>query len=98
MWSVYFGTADVDGDLKRAADMGATVVVDPTDVPGSGRLAMLLHPRAPTSESTTPEPGEPLGDAPSGASDGAQRSTSSWVSMVPSSLRWKRGKLRVAST
>ena len=44
-WTVYFGTADVDGDAKRAADLGATVVVEPTDIPGPGRFAVLIDPQ-----------------------------------------------------
>ena len=44
-WSVYFGTADVDGDCTRATGLGATVIVPPTDIPGTGRFAMLLDPQ-----------------------------------------------------
>ena len=44
-WAVYFGASDVEGDCRRAAGMGATVVVGPADVPGSGRFAMLLDPQ-----------------------------------------------------
>lgn len=44
-WLVYFGATDVDGDAKRAADLGATVVVPPTDIPGTGRFAVLVDPQ-----------------------------------------------------
>jgi hypothetical protein len=44
-WLVYFGTEDVDSDAKRAVDLGATVIVDPTDIPGTGRFAVLLDPQ-----------------------------------------------------
>ncbi len=44
-WLVYFGTADVDADAKRAADLGAIVVVEPTDIPGTGRFSVLLDPQ-----------------------------------------------------
>jgi predicted enzyme related to lactoylglutathione lyase len=44
-WLVYFGTADVDADAKRAADLGATVIVGPTDIPGTGRFAVLMDPQ-----------------------------------------------------
>jgi uncharacterized protein len=44
-WLVYFGAADVDADAKRAADLGATVIVEPTDIPGTGRFAVLLDPQ-----------------------------------------------------
>ncbi len=44
-WLVYFATADLDGDAKKAADMGATVIVPPTDIPNTGRFAVLLDPQ-----------------------------------------------------
>lgn len=44
-WLVYFGTADVDADAKKAAAMGATVIVPPTDIPNTGRFAVLLDPQ-----------------------------------------------------
>jgi uncharacterized protein len=44
-WLVYFGTNDVDSDAKRAQDLGATVIVEPTDIPGTGRFAVLLDPQ-----------------------------------------------------
>ena len=44
-WLVYFGTDDVDTDTKRAADLGATVIVEPTDIPGTGRFAVLMDPQ-----------------------------------------------------
>jgi predicted enzyme related to lactoylglutathione lyase len=44
-WLVYFGATDVDSDAKKAVDLGATVVVDPTDIPGTGRFAVLMDPQ-----------------------------------------------------
>ncbi len=44
-WLVYFGTADVDDDAKQAADRGATVLVEATDIPGTGRFAVLTDPQ-----------------------------------------------------
>jgi hypothetical protein len=44
-WLVYFGSSDVDADAKKAADLGATVVVEPTDIPGTGRFAVLIDPQ-----------------------------------------------------
>jgi uncharacterized protein len=44
-WLVYFGTADVDADTKKAGDLGATVLVPPTDIPGTGRFSVLLDPQ-----------------------------------------------------
>jgi len=44
-WLVYFGTADVDADAKKAAGQGATVLVEPTDIPGTGRFSVLMDPQ-----------------------------------------------------
>jgi uncharacterized protein len=44
-WTVYFGSDDVDADAKRAADAGATVVVEPTDIQGVGRFSVLVDPQ-----------------------------------------------------
>jgi len=44
-WLVYFGSADVDSDAKKAADLGATVVVEPSDIPGTGRFSVLIDPQ-----------------------------------------------------
>jgi predicted enzyme related to lactoylglutathione lyase len=45
-WLVYFGTDDVDADVKRAEDLGATVAVEPMDIPGTGRFAVLMDPES----------------------------------------------------
>jgi hypothetical protein len=44
-WLVYFGATDVDADARKATDLGATVVVGPADIPGTGRFAVLLDPQ-----------------------------------------------------
>jgi uncharacterized protein len=44
-WLVYFGSADVDATVKKAADLGATVVAGPMDIPGTGRFAVMLDPQ-----------------------------------------------------
>ena len=44
-WLVYFGSADVDADAKKAAELGGKVAVEPTDIPGMGRFAVLLDPQ-----------------------------------------------------
>ncbi|MHB8439387.1 MAG: VOC family protein [Acidimicrobiales bacterium] len=44
-WLVYFGTADVDADAAKAAALGATVAMAPTDIPGTGRFAVILDPQ-----------------------------------------------------
>jgi predicted enzyme related to lactoylglutathione lyase len=42
-WLVYFGSADVDADARRIGELGGTVVVPPTDVPG-GRFLVAQDP------------------------------------------------------
>jgi uncharacterized protein len=44
-WLVYFGVEDVDADAKKATDKGATVIVPPMDIPGTGRFSVLLDPQ-----------------------------------------------------
>ena len=44
-WLVYFGSDDVDAQAKKASDKGATVVVQPTDIPNTGRFAVLIDPQ-----------------------------------------------------
>ena len=44
-WLVYFGAADVDADVKKATDLGGSVIVGPTDIPGTGRFAVLADPQ-----------------------------------------------------
>jgi predicted enzyme related to lactoylglutathione lyase len=47
-WLVYFGSPDVDADVKTATALGATVLVEPTDIPGTGRFAVLNDPQGAT--------------------------------------------------
>lgn len=47
-WLVYFGTADVDADTTRAVDLGATNLVPPTDIPGTGRFSVFTDPQGAT--------------------------------------------------
>jgi uncharacterized protein len=44
-WLAYFGTGDVDADALRATDLGATVLVAPMDIPGTGRFSVLMDPQ-----------------------------------------------------
>jgi predicted enzyme related to lactoylglutathione lyase len=44
-WLVYFGSADVDADVKKVTDLGATVMVAPTDIPDMGRFTVLIDPQ-----------------------------------------------------
>lgn len=40
-WSVYFAVGDCDEAVKRAKELGGSVLVPPTDIPDMGRFAVL---------------------------------------------------------
>jgi len=44
-WLVYFGTEDVDADTQRAVGLGASVLAEPMDIPGTGRFSVLMDPQ-----------------------------------------------------
>jgi len=44
-WGVYISVDDVDALVKRAAGLGATALVPPTDIPTVGRFAVLKDPQ-----------------------------------------------------
>ncbi len=68
-WLAYVGTPDVDATTSRARELGATVYVEPQDIPDVGRFSVLADPDgavfalfAPGSDSP-PHPGIPsVGD------------------------------------
>jgi predicted enzyme related to lactoylglutathione lyase len=43
-WQPYFEVSDCDAAVAKAAERGATVAMQPEDVPGVGRLAQLIDP------------------------------------------------------
>jgi uncharacterized protein len=44
-WLVYFAVSDCDASAGRARELGATVKVPPSDIPGVGRFAVLEDPQ-----------------------------------------------------
>ena len=44
-WISYISTEDVDGFCARASELGATVAVEPLDIPDVGRWAVLADPQ-----------------------------------------------------
>jgi hypothetical protein len=44
-WGVYFSVADTDATVAKAKELGATVLAEPMDLPGVGRMAALLDPQ-----------------------------------------------------
>jgi len=43
-WMTYLGTDDVDATAEKARSLGATIMMEPFDVPTVGRLAILADP------------------------------------------------------
>ncbi len=44
-WMVYFAVDDCDAGAARARELGAQVHVEPADIPGVGRFAMMADPQ-----------------------------------------------------
>ncbi|MFD4294034.1 VOC family protein [Rhodococcus sp. NPDC058532] len=44
-WALYFGVDDVDASAARATELGGAVHVPGTDIPGTGRFAILTDPQ-----------------------------------------------------
>jgi len=44
-WLAYFGSANVDATATRAKELGAALMVPPTDIPGVGRFAVIQDPQ-----------------------------------------------------
>lgn len=43
-WSIYFAVDDADAATQQAQDLGGSVVVPLTDIPGTGRFSVLTDP------------------------------------------------------
>lgn len=43
-WLVYIGTDDVDASTARAKELGATIHVEPADIPNVGRFSVIQDP------------------------------------------------------
>jgi len=47
-WSTYISVDDVDARLALCVDLGATIMVEPMDVPTVGRMALIKDPNGAT--------------------------------------------------
>lgn len=47
-WGLYASVDDVDAAAKKAASLGATIIVPPTDIPEVGRFCTLRDPQGAT--------------------------------------------------
>jgi predicted enzyme related to lactoylglutathione lyase len=65
-WLAYIGTPDVDGTTERAAELGATVLVPPQEIPDVGRFSVISDPDGAVfatfcpDQEGSPHPGTPL--------------------------------------
>lgn len=44
-WGVYFAVADCDATVQRAQELGGKLMVEPMDIPDTGRMAVLQDPQ-----------------------------------------------------
>lgn len=44
-WLVYFGATDVDAGVQKARELGGAVLVEPADIPNTGRFSVLMDPQ-----------------------------------------------------
>jgi predicted enzyme related to lactoylglutathione lyase len=47
-WMTYFNVADTDAATRRAGELGAVTIVEPTDIPDVGRFSILRDPQGAT--------------------------------------------------
>ena len=59
-WVTYFCVEDADAKAAQAAGLGATILVQPWDVPGEGRVAVLQDPQGAVFNLFQPAPGGTL--------------------------------------
>ena len=55
-WVPYISAADMDRSIRSAEQMGARVLISPTEISGVGRLAILSDPQSCTFGICTPDP------------------------------------------
>ncbi|MGH3911907.1 MAG: VOC family protein [Pseudonocardiaceae bacterium] len=45
VWTIYLASEDADGTAKMISENGGTVLVEPFDIPGNGRMCIALDPQ-----------------------------------------------------
>ncbi len=76
-WSIYFAVTGCDATVAQAQGLGAQVLVPPTDIPGTGRFAVLVDPQGAGFALLQPLPGD------SGAAfDQAREGHGNWHELV----------------
>ena len=70
-WSTYTAVDDADATAAQAKALGATVVMPPTDIPGTGRFAVLIDPQGAAFGILQPQP---MADGSAGGAFNQQKS------------------------
>jgi predicted enzyme related to lactoylglutathione lyase len=60
-WVTYVGTPDVDETARQAAEIGGSILKEPTDILSVGRFAVIQDPQGAVFSAFTPLPG-PMGE------------------------------------
>jgi predicted enzyme related to lactoylglutathione lyase len=55
-WIPYFGVTDVDAIVKKAKDLGGKIMLEPKDIPGVGRMAIVTDPTGAHFSILQPDP------------------------------------------
>lgn len=79
-WTLYFAVTDCDASFAQAQALAATSVVPPTDIPGTGRFAILIDPQGAAFGILQPEL---MADgSSSGAWDQAKTGHGNWNELI----------------
>ena len=76
-WRLYFAVDDCDATAALAAAHGATIIVPPADIPGTGRFAVLIDPQGAVFALLQPLPG-----GSGGAFDQARPGHGNWHELI----------------
>lgn len=76
-WQTYFAVDNADTTAAEATALGATVIVPPTDIPGTGRFSVMIDPQGAAFAILQPSP-----DGESGAFDQQKMGHGNWHELV----------------
>lgn len=76
-WTIYFAVTSTDETFAGATAAGATAIVPPADIPGTGRFALLRDPQGAVFGILQPLPG-----GQGGAFDQQRNGTANWDELI----------------
>lgn len=79
-WLLYLASKDCDATVAQVRDLGGRVWKDPTDIPGTGRFAVLADPQGACFGILTPLPMDP--PSPGGAWNQRAVGHGSWIELM----------------